>query len=210
MDVEPPHHPIESKRDFFIHLFTITCGLLIALSLEGLVEWGHHRAIVREARNNIRQELTQNLRAAEKNIASTDRIIELTTNDLATERRLQQHSKNFHGSLGFTFSWDSPSDAAWNTARDTGPLAYMPYSEAQRYADLYGQQAKVETAQDGIYEDDAHAYAVIASGKDPDTLNSDEVQHLIDATALARAHLGFLKQTTSQLRDQYTTVLNAH
>lgn len=26
-------------RDFFLHIFTITVGLLIALSLEGLVEW---------------------------------------------------------------------------------------------------------------------------------------------------------------------------
>ncbi len=209
MEIEPPHHPIETRRDFFIHLFTITCGLLIALSLEGLVEWAHHRSLVHEARANIRQEIEDNQKAANKNLASTDKNLQITRSDLATERRLQDQPKGFHGSLNFTFSWDSPSDSAWLTARDTGALGYMPYAEVQRYADLYGEQAKVDSAQDGIYQDDARAYAPIAAGKDPDTMKPAEVQQMIDATALANAHLEFLKQTTTQLRDLYGKTLQA-
>ena len=37
MDVHAPHEPIHTWRDFFIHLITITVGLLIAISLEGMV-----------------------------------------------------------------------------------------------------------------------------------------------------------------------------
>ena len=85
MEIEPPHHPIETRRDFFIHLFTITCGLLIALSLEGLVEWSHHRSLVHEARANIRQEIEDNQKAANKNLASTDKNLQITRSDLATE-----------------------------------------------------------------------------------------------------------------------------
>ena len=210
MDIEPPFHPIETKRDFFIHLFTITCGLLIALALEGLVEWGHHRSLVQEARANIRREIEANQKGANKNLGSIDKNLQITEADLATERRLQDHPKGFHGSLNFTSQWDSPSDAAWRTARDTGALSYMPYAEVQRYADLYEEQAKVDSAQDGIYEDDARAYAPIAAGKDPDTMKSAETQQMIDATALANAHLEFLKQTTTQLRDLYGKTLQAH
>ena len=37
MDIHPPH-PIRSWKDFAIQLVTITAGILIALSLEGVRE----------------------------------------------------------------------------------------------------------------------------------------------------------------------------
>ena len=56
MDIHPPH-PIHTWKDFGIQLVTITAGILIALSLEGVRESIHDRAIVREARENIRREI---------------------------------------------------------------------------------------------------------------------------------------------------------
>jgi hypothetical protein len=41
MDVHPPHSPLHSWRDFWIHLGTISVGLLIAISLEQTVEWAN-------------------------------------------------------------------------------------------------------------------------------------------------------------------------
>ena len=38
MDVHAPHEPINTWRDFALHLIIVTIGLLIALSLEALVE----------------------------------------------------------------------------------------------------------------------------------------------------------------------------
>ena len=210
MDIELPHHPIETKRDFFIHLFTITCGLLIALALEGLVEWGHHQSLVHEARTNIRQELENNRQAAVKNLAYIDKNLATTKADLATERRLQQHTKNFHGSLSFSFSWDSSSDSAWQTARDTGALGYMPYGEVQRYADVYHQQVSAEADENQIYNDDANAYAPLAAMQNNvDAMQPAEVQRMIEATASAYTHLTFLKQIETQLRDQYGKTLSA-
>jgi hypothetical protein len=43
LDVHPPHHAVSSWGDFFIHLATITIGLLIAIGLEQTVEAIHHR-----------------------------------------------------------------------------------------------------------------------------------------------------------------------
>ena len=49
LDVHAPHTRMQGFKDFFLHLFTITIGLLIALSLEGCVERQHHRELVAEA-----------------------------------------------------------------------------------------------------------------------------------------------------------------
>ncbi len=138
MDIHPPHHPIESKRDFFIHLFTITCGLLIALSLEALVEWGHHRALVREARENIRREIEDNKKATVEDIEKVEQDRLRFVHNFQEERGLRDDPQTVHHTVESTFSWSSTSDAAWRTARDSGALAYMPYTEVQRYADVYG------------------------------------------------------------------------
>lgn len=39
MDIHPPHRAVTSVRQFLRELVTITAGILIALTLEGLVNW---------------------------------------------------------------------------------------------------------------------------------------------------------------------------
>ena len=48
LDVHPPHEKVHGFKDFLLHILTITIGLLIALSLEGCVEWRHHRHLDRD------------------------------------------------------------------------------------------------------------------------------------------------------------------
>ena len=60
IDVHPPTEPVHGWRDFLVHLITITIGLVIALSLEGCVEWQHHRHLVREAEASLQGEIKTN------------------------------------------------------------------------------------------------------------------------------------------------------
>lgn len=167
MGVHPPQHPIGTKRDFFLHLFTITCGLLIALSLEALVEWGHHRALVREARENIRRELEDNKQATIKDIADVEQDRLRFVHNLDEERALRDYPSHQHGhSIDSTFSWSSTGDAAWRTARDTGALAYMPYDEVQRYADVYAQQEIANTQAVELFRRQVEAIAPTLMEKD--------------------------------------------
>ncbi len=62
MDIHPPHRDVSSLSQFLRELVTITAGILIALALEGLVNWRHHRTLAREARANIVNELRENQR----------------------------------------------------------------------------------------------------------------------------------------------------
>jgi len=69
MDIHPPH-PIHSWKDFGVQLITITAGILIALSLEGVRESIRDRALVREARENIRREIADNKREVDNEISA--------------------------------------------------------------------------------------------------------------------------------------------
>lgn len=53
-------------------LSTITAGVLIALFLEGLVQWGRGVALVREARGTILREIADNRREVESVLSSVD------------------------------------------------------------------------------------------------------------------------------------------
>ena len=62
LDVHAPHEKIHGVGDFFLHLFTITIGLLIALGLEAFAERVHHHHQRDEADANLRHELADNRR----------------------------------------------------------------------------------------------------------------------------------------------------
>ena len=208
MDIEPPHHPIESKRDFFIHLFTITCGLLIALSLESFVEWGHHRALVREARENIRREIEDNKKVTVEDIKSVKEDEAQFEKNLEQERGLRDDPKGAHHSINSSFSWSTMSDAAWRTARDTGALAYMPYAEVQRYSDLYGQQNIVNTQAVLLIRQQLEAIAPLLMEKDA-KLSAEESDRLLHDTATVVIDLRVLGQLLVSQEGIYTDALNA-
>jgi len=116
IDVHPPHEAAHNWRDILIHLATITIGLFIALSLEGCVEWQHHRHLVREARENIRSEMTDNQKTLRRDINAHGLNVTLSLNNSAMQ------------------------NASWNTARETGAFSYMSYPEVKKYAEVYRLQ----------------------------------------------------------------------
>jgi hypothetical protein len=84
LDVHPPHEKMHGFKDFLLHLFTITVGLLIALALEGCAERWHHRELRREADENLRQEIRDN------------------TEEIATMRsEIAREETNLTGALAF-------------------------------------------------------------------------------------------------------------
>jgi hypothetical protein len=139
VDVHPPQHPILSVKEFMVHLLAITIGLLIALGLEGSVEWLHHRHLANDARENIVQEVRANqadvvrqlsaLPAEEKRL---DEILSLVDDE--------QHHRP-HKPLG-DFMWTGVllNDSAWNATSSTGAIAFMDYSEVKGYSQLYAVQ----------------------------------------------------------------------
>jgi len=137
VDIHAPHGSIHSWKDFLIQLGTITAGVLIALSLEGVRETIRDRALVREARENIRRELLDNKRGVDGEIAKmNERAKQFDATMRYTDDLLKKKKSDVHTvQLGFDFP--TLSIASWQTAERTGALAHMDYAEVQKYAGVY-------------------------------------------------------------------------
>jgi hypothetical protein len=152
LDVHPPHEKIHGFRDFLLHLVTITIGLLIALGLEGCVEWNHHRNLRNEADANLRQEITAN----QKDLAAVrdafgDEEKQLAAIAEKLKQRQQGKEVDHHpAQLGMKIT--TLQDVSWKTATSTGALGYMDYSQVKRYAEAYQLQDQFVQIQNGIVD----------------------------------------------------------
>ena len=158
MDIEPPHGPIETWRDFFVHLVIITLGLLIALALEGIVGYIHERHLVHEANANITAEMRDNQKDVEDSVKATARYQQDMKHLIALMEDVKA-GKKLNGSVNITFEKADLNTASWKTAAATGAIAYMRYRDVKRYEDIYGLQGDFELAQDRAMDSWANVYA---------------------------------------------------
>ena len=68
----PILHPIRSLKEALVHVGIVTIGIVIALSFEGVLEWFHNRALVAEARENLRNEMVNNQKDVQLVLKSLD------------------------------------------------------------------------------------------------------------------------------------------
>jgi hypothetical protein len=202
MDVHAPHEPVHTWKDFAIHLAIVTIGLFIALMLEAGVEYWHHRHIVAEARANIREEIKENQEAAQKNLVYVQNSIDTIKNNVKTLHVMVTRPKNFHGSLTNTMRFESFHDAAWQTARDTGALSYMPYEEVQRYSDVYMFEHMVNQKAIDTAERNFRASAPVYMGYEMDKLPDAEYMEMLRGNASTQMDLEVLQQYVQQFEDQ--------
>ncbi len=210
MDVHPPHEPIHTWRDFFTHLITITIGLFIALMLEAGVEWLHHRRLVHEAEANLRQEMVDNQKELHDALASVPQTDQTIKKDIADLRAIRdKHHPEVH-SLSFAFTEPTLKQTAWNTARDTGALSYMPYGTVQSYADLYALQSLVQNLDTELIEADSHAIATILAENDPAKMNPAQAEAALQAAADVQARFYVIRDIARQLDRRYSEQLDKH
>lgn len=127
-------------RDFFVQLVIVTAGVLIALLLQGLVDWTGDRALVREARANIRQELQDNLREVDDEIAGLKRRQANLENALQLINDLLASGKSNINQIDIGSSLAGLSSASWRSAERTGALALMEYRHVQALSMVYDAQ----------------------------------------------------------------------
>jgi hypothetical protein len=194
--------PVHTWKDFTIHLTIMTIGLFIALMLEAGVEYWHHRHVVAEARANIRQEIEENHEDAQKDVVNVQRSIDAIKSNVKTLHVMMTRPKHFHGSIENSMTFDSFHDAAWQTARETGALSYMPYEEVQRYSDVYMLEQMVNQKSQDTAERDFRASSPIYMGYEVTDLPDAEYMNMLRANASAQIDLTVLKQYVQQLDDQ--------
>jgi len=148
LDVHPPEHGIHGTRDFFLHLFTITVGLLIAIGLEQSVEAIHHRHQRHVAEATIRQELHENreivIKTREAVKAEQKTLVLLLDFMMA---RLQNRPADLTG-IRLQYSEETLQDAAWRTANSTGVTTFMDYKQVEAFSAAYKEQAQFESMEE--------------------------------------------------------------
>ena len=207
MDVHPPDQAIHTWRDFFIHLITITIGLLIALGLEGTVEWLHHRHLVDVARASIRHEMEENRKVLAADLTSIQQDQVRIGDDIKLLAALRGGTKLEHARLQYVIDWSSLSDAAWRTAQSSGALNYMDYESAQAWSDVYLQQQFVSGRGLTLFDEQTRAISPILITSDPNLLSKDEIQIVLLRSADVLSELRGLEQLLKQLDEQFATEL---
>ena len=94
LDVHPPHKSIEGVGEFFLHLFTITVGLLIAVGIEAAVERHQHRELASEARDTMTAEIRKNDKSVADALKDIDQEQQKVKRNLAETRKVQLNAKD--------------------------------------------------------------------------------------------------------------------
>lgn len=192
-----------SLADYAFQFITVTVGVLIALLIDGFVDWNSNRELVADARATIAREVADNLKELEglpQSIAASNKDIE---NGLRLANDLLSKGKTDVNSLQLNFNLATLNASSWLTADRTGALAHTSYDEVKRYAELYGLQALFDTQQRKAVDLVASSTALIASSFDPANANRDDVRKFRENLMLLQANLLVTEQLGRQLADAY-------
>jgi hypothetical protein len=193
LDVHAPHKAIHGTGEFFLHLLTITVGLLIAVGIEGAVTRHEHRKLAHEAAETMTAEIRRNLDNTKNAVHMIEEQQARMDANLAVLAQIQDDPKS-------TASQDAHIDAsyggtnfestAWRTAQATGALSYMPYEQAQRFSGIYDDVQSLEKSQQAIVEDEAQFLGIARrySAKNGD-MSKEEADAMAERFGIWQGHL---------------------
>lgn len=165
LDVHPPHAPTHTWRDFFIHIATITIGLLIAVSLEQTVEALHHHHQRVELEQQLQEEAQLNTRRISASLTASDaELVWLMGLQQDLQTMLAGRGKfNYRprpeSEPGVPITWWTPSTGVWDAARQSGIVSLLPTRRAEQYATDYRQSDLSDESRKLFYEALAHQQA---------------------------------------------------
>jgi hypothetical protein len=214
IDIHPPHEAAHSWRDILIHLATITVGLFIALSLEGCVEWQHHRHLVHEARANIRTEMQDNQKELRSAIDAIHKEQAEVKQDISALSALRENL-NAHGlSVTLRFTNSALQNASWNTARETGALSYMAYPEVKTYAELYDLQSTFASQTSRVTGAYTNSFSVLfifdLDDKELPEMKRSDISSALQKVLAVQSELMVYDNIAAGLDHRYSDALRQH
>ncbi len=193
MEVHPPEHAIHNWRDVLIHLGIVTLGLLIALSLEALVEYIHHRHQVRETRENLEAEKRENEESVHSDIRIFRKLNGFLHEDVRVLRFLKQHpatpADKLPGKLVFVAGWQPLQELEWHTAMQTGATALMDQREVVNISAIYVNTDQLNTAWDVVVHHIFRLGGFQHVDPDPAHLSPKQIDDLLEGCGVAIGEL---------------------
>ncbi len=193
LEVHPPRETVHTWKDFFVHIATISVGLLIAIGLEQTVEYFHHLHQLEKARSELTSELKANLKVLNQNLAVAEGLKAQLDHNMALLHAAQTSRAPIGRQLtsyGETsFFW--PVDGPWQVDRQNGSLALMPHLELSKYTYLH---EVIATIMDGLLvlsTQMSHANAIAKRAPAGDFTPKD-LEELVTATSVVQGRLSNL------------------
>jgi hypothetical protein len=154
MDVHPPQGGIHTWRDFWIHLGTITIGLLIAIGLEQSVEWMHRVHERHMLQRELRDEGEENKNGVQVDV---ERLLFWRSGLVAQRKDVQQMIAS-GGKLKLPFrvipprgAIALPSESTWDSAKASGKVALLSDYQSDVYTFLYLEDEWLKTQLGSIF-----------------------------------------------------------
>ena len=136
LDVLPLQESIHTSRSFFIHIATITVGLLIAVALEQGVERVHEHYELAKAREELARELDANRTIPAEDERHWFLTLARLKNDLLVLQYIHQHPGTAQTDLPGDLVWgQSPflwNHAVWDAAVTKGTVR-LPARRCRRF-----------------------------------------------------------------------------
>jgi hypothetical protein len=203
LEVHPPEEKIRSMKDFFLHLFTITVGLFIALTLEGGVEWQHHRHLVHQAEVALGAEIAENAKAFGNLQSEIEAERAQVGVDLKILARMRAQPKGEYPVLNLNLDSVRFNGAAWKASQSTGAFGYMTYDDAQEYSSIYSMQDEVMDVQRQEVDEGLHAAALMNDLSDDGKETPERIDEIIDRVHMVEMRLAVLKVSADSLFKLY-------
>lgn len=135
LEVHAPHEAIQTWKSFFIHIATIVIGLLIAVGLEQMVEFFHHRHQRFELEESLRRNGAGNRPYIKDDLAVVQGML-----DWALEQTAIVERAGASGALiirrmpaGFIYA---PDAGVWISAKASGLTGLLPAGAQNWYEDM--------------------------------------------------------------------------
>lgn len=209
MEIDLPRAPIESVKDFFLHIFTITVGILIALGLEQSLEAYHHYQLANEARANIVSEIRDNKREVDNGVRGATKLNQQYRHALEMMDLFIKHKPLANESMTLVYPITQLSSTSWSTAQSTGALSFMNYQEVKDFSGAYALQEELRNQEQQQFQTYELALSGIANGG-PGNMSGQELQASKQEIKRTMAALYVIEQLEGQLSKKYAEILSKY
>jgi hypothetical protein len=193
MDIHKPH-AAKSWREFAIEIGTIVVGILIALSLEQLVETLHERRVTAEAREAVRGELSADLAWMQQR-ADDQACLERRLSELDAILAAARAGRPYPVPRWIGRSMNQPVSARrWTAASNSGRASLFSSGEQAQYASIYFTVERFIAAED----EEADAWAILRSAEGVAAMPPAMAWGLTEALARARFANYLAKRTADR------------
>jgi len=191
--------------DYVFQFITVTAGVLIALMIDGLVDWKSTRDLVADARAAIRREVADNLKEMEGRPKAIQKANDDIDNALKFAKDLVATGKTDINELNVRFDLATLNESSWRSAERTGALAHMPYDEVKQYSELYAFQDLFTTQQRQAV--DLVTSAIVIAAEDPTKASKEDLMRFRDQLRSLKATVYVTDQLGTQLVEAYRKFL---